>query len=117
MAKSVVKAKDQVLDVDVKNRAKENLGTIEEIVLDKQSGLVAYVVLGAGGLLGIGEKYFALPWNSISYDPDEESFILNVDKEKLKNAPGFDKNHWPDMSDKQWGATIYQYYGTKPYWE
>lgn len=117
MPAAVVKARENVVDVDVKNPAKENLGKIEEIMIDKLSGRVAYLVLSAGGFLGIGEKYFPLPWNSIKYDTNEDCFILNMDKERFKNAPGFDKNSWPDMADRQWGEKVSQYYGTRPYWE
>jgi len=114
---NVVKAKEEVIGVTVKNPADENLGEICEIMLDKESGRTAYAVLDSGSFLGMGGKLFALPWNSISYDPNKECFILNVDKEKLKNAPGFDKDHWPDMADRTWGESISQYYGAKSYWE
>jgi hypothetical protein len=114
---NVVKAKDEVIDVTVKNPANENLGKICEIMLDKLSGQVAYAVLESGSFLGIGGKLFALPWNSINYDTNAECFILNVDKEKLKNAPGFDKDNWPDMANRHWGETVSQYYGVKSYWE
>ncbi|CAN5269051.1 hypothetical protein BH10PSE19_BH10PSE19_18850 [soil metagenome] len=116
MSRNVVKTAE-VIKVDVKNPAKENLGNIEEIMLDKLSGRVAYVVLASGGFLGMGEKYFALPWHSLHFDINENCFILNVDKEKIKNAPGFDKDNWPDMADRQWGQKVFDYYGTKPYWE
>jgi hypothetical protein len=114
---NVVKAKDEVIDVKVKNQADEDLGKICEVMLDKTSGQVAYAVLESGSFLGIGGKLFALPWNAIHYDTNKECFILNVDKEKLKNAPGFDKDHWPDMADRSWGESVSQYYGAKSYWE
>jgi len=113
---NVVKAKE-VVGVEVKNMAHEKLGKIEEVLLDKESGRVAYAVLASGGILGMGEKFFAIPWNALHYDVNEECYDLNVDKEKLKKAPGFDKDHWPDMADRQWGQTVSQYYGTRPYWE
>lgn len=101
---------DEVLGVKVINSSKEDLGKIHEIVLDKTSGQVKYLVLESGSFLGLGGKFFAIPWNSIHYNPDEEAFILNVSKEKLKNAPGFDKNHWPEFSDDRWGKSITDYY-------
>lgn len=115
LGSDVVKT-DEVIGVDVKNTEKESLGNVHEIVLDKQNGNVRYVVLSFGGFLGMGDKLFALPWNAISYDQQEECFILNIDKDKLKNAPSFDKDKWPNMSDKQWGQEIYNYYGSKPNW-
>jgi len=116
LSSEVVKSKE-VIGVSVKNKAGENLGEIYEIILDKHKGYARYVVLSFGGFLGIGDKLFALPWEVISYNPEEECFILNIDKEKLKNAPGFDKNNWPNMADQTWGKNIYNYYGIRPYWE
>jgi sporulation protein YlmC with PRC-barrel domain len=88
----------EVVGYTVKNSAKENLGKIEEIVIDKVSGQVRYVALSFGGILGLGDKLFAFPWKSISYSPQEECFILNVDKEQLNEADGFDKENWPNMA-------------------
>ena len=113
--RTCVKASD-VVGFKVKNAADENLGKIEEIILDKNNGCVRYVILSFGGFLGMGEKLFALPWKSLHYDPNKDCFILNVDKEKLKNAPGLDKD-MPNWADEQWGETIYQYYGVTPYWK
>lgn len=111
----IVKAKEEIIGVYVKNRAKEDLGEIYEIMLDKNTGKVSYVVLESGSFLGMGGKLFAIPWQAINYDPNEQCFILNVNREKLKNAPGFDKNNWPNISDRSWGESITQYYGSKYY--
>lgn len=111
----IVKTKE-VIGVKVKNIAQEDLGKIEEILLDKRTGQVCYVVLSFGGFLGMGDKLFALPWNSLHYDTKQDCFILGVDKEKLKNAPGFDKNNWPIWTDRTWGESIHKFYDTKPYW-
>jgi sporulation protein YlmC with PRC-barrel domain len=105
----VVKS-DEVIGVAVKNSAKEDVGKIEEIVLDKVSGQTRYVVLSFGGLLGMGDKYFALPWKSISYSPEDAAFILSVSKERLEKAPGFDKNNWPNFADQTWARSIETYY-------
>ena len=100
----------------VVNLQNEDLGKIEELMIDLETGRIAYVVLSFGGFLGMGDKLFALPWSAFSVDTTEKRFILNVDKELLKQAPGFDKAHWPNMTDREWGAGIYNYYGSKPYW-
>ena len=105
----LVRSKD-VLSVPVKNRKKESLGEIEEIVLHKITGEVAYVVLSFGGLFGLGDKLFVVPWNSLHYDAEENAFILNVDKDRLENAPGFDKSNWPDMTNDKWILSIDKYY-------
>jgi len=114
---NIVKAKDEVIGVVVKNAAKEKLGKICELMLDKFSGRTIYAVLESDGFLGMGEKLFALPWNAFHYDAEEECFILNIEKEKLKNAPGFDKDHWPDTADSTWLETISEYYGEKSFTE
>jgi sporulation protein YlmC with PRC-barrel domain len=101
----------------VMNLQGENLGKIDELMMDLQSGRIAYAVLSFGGFLGMGDKLFAIPWNALTVNPDEHAFILNVDKETLKNAPGFNKDNWPDFADERWGSQIYSYYGYKPYWE
>ena len=95
----------------------ETLGEIEEIMLDVRSGRIAYAVMSVGGFLGIGEKYFAVPWRAFTMDTDEKAFILDVDKERLMKAPGFDKDHWPAMADQRWAGQVHSYYGVPAYWE
>lgn len=101
----------------VYNSAGEKLGSLEDIVIDVNSGRIAYAVLSFGGILGIGDKLFAIPWNALQIDADNRRLLFDVPKEKLELAPGFDKNNWPDMADERWGADIYGFYGQTPYWE
>lgn len=101
----------------VVNSKDEKLGTIEEIMIDLNKGCIAYAVLSFGGFLGMGDKLFAIPWNALTVDTAEKKFVLNVKKELLERAPGFDKENWPDMADQTWGSKIYTYYGSKPFWE
>jgi sporulation protein YlmC with PRC-barrel domain len=108
----------KLIGTDVENAQGEDLGQIEDVVLDPQDGRVAYAVLSFGGILGVGEKYFAIPWSALTAKAGEDdTLILSVDKEKLKNAPGFNKNSWPNMADRTWGKEIHSYYGVPPYWE
>ncbi|MCK0512652.1 PRC-barrel domain-containing protein [Aromatoleum buckelii] len=102
---------------DVVNRAGEDLGNIKEIMIDVQSGRVAYAVLSTGGFLGLGRKLFAIPWGALTLDTDRKCFILDVDAERLRNAPGFDKDHWPTMADPTWASEIHAYYGQRNYWQ
>ena len=102
---------------DVVNRQGDKLGDIEEIMLDVPSGQIAYAVLAAGGFLGMGEKFFAIPWQALTLDTDNKCFILDIDKERMERAPGFDKDHWPSMADTTWARDIHSYYGATPYWE
>lgn len=102
---------------DVRNAAGEDLGSIEEIMIDVHSGRVAYAVLSFGGFLGLGDKHFAIPWDALSLDRDEHAFILDVDQETLENAPGFDEDNWPQTADGDaWLLEVYDYYGYAPYW-
>src|ERR1019366_3418247 len=112
-----VMAADTLTGDKVVNFHKKDLGKIEHLLIDPASGRSAYRVLSFGGVLGMGDKLFASPWSSLKVDTVEHRFILNVDKELLKPAPGFDKEHWPNMADRAWGAKVYTYYGAKPYWD
>ncbi len=103
---------DTLIGNDVYNHEEEDLGDIKEIMLDMRSGTVAYAVLAFGGLLGIGEKLFAVPWHALQLDTVNKRFVLNVSKERLKNAPGFDEDNWPDMSDVDWVTEVDTFYGT-----
>jgi len=108
---------DALVGNAVYNLQGDDLGGIKDLMLDVHTGQVAYAVLSFGGFFGMGEKYFAVPWNALSLDATERRFTLNADKAKLKNAPGFDRSNWPDMADISWGRQIHSYYGTKHYSE
>jgi sporulation protein YlmC with PRC-barrel domain len=101
----------------VKNTAGEDLGKIDEIMIDIPSGRVAYAVISFGGVLRMGNKLFAVPWEALTVDEDEKCFVMDVDRQTLESAPGFDKDNWPDMADTSWGTEIYRHYGAAPYWE
>lgn len=103
---------DTLIGDDVYNHQQENLGDIKEIMLDMRTGEVAYAVLSFGGILGMGEKLFAVPWQRLTLDTANRRFLLDIGKERLKNAPGFDKNNWPDMASSDWGNQISTFYGT-----
>ena len=102
----------------VVNTAGEQLGIVKELMIDLDDGLVAYAVLSFGGFLGLGDKLFAIPWEALTFNSDNQTFILDVDKEVLEDAPGFDKDHWPDNAKYEagWLLGVYEYYGYSPYW-
>jgi len=101
---------------DVVNTAGESIGTIEAIMLDVASGRIAYAVLSFGGFLGMGSKYFAIPWPALTLDAVEKRFVLAVTRDRLEAAQGFDKDHWPAMADRQWATELHAHYGVDPYW-
>lgn len=94
----------------------EHVGKISDIMLDVRSGQIAYAVLSTGGFLGIGDTLHAIPWGALTLDTDDKCFVLDASAERIKNAPGFDKDNWPSMADMQWGTTVHAYYNRPPYW-
>ncbi len=105
----------QVRGRRVHNRLGDDLGVIEEVMIDLPTGRVAYAVLSFGGFLGIGGKLFAIPWQALKLNESDREFILDVDKHMLQSAPGFDKDHWPNMADPAFTTLIYGYYGYQSY--
>jgi sporulation protein YlmC with PRC-barrel domain len=101
----------------VRNAAGDDLGKVHEIMLDVARGRLAYAVLSFGGFLGIGDKLFAVPWSAMTFDQQAHEFVLDVPREVLESAPGFDKDNWPDMADPGYGSKIFSHYGKTPYWE
>jgi sporulation protein YlmC with PRC-barrel domain len=111
-----------LIGLNVRSAANENLGKIEDLVIAPATGRIRYAVLSfGGGILDLGaSKYFAVPWNKLSFiakgettagTPKEVYCLLDVSKDTLKQAPGFDKNSWPDFADNNWSVTIDQFYG------
>lgn len=88
----------------------EKVGSIKEIMIDVPSGRISYAVLAVGGFLGIGERLFAIPGEALNLDEDKRCVILDVDKERLENALGFDKDNWPDMVDPSWADGVLSYW-------
>ena len=95
----------------------DELGTIEAIMLDVSSGQIAYAVLSFGGFLGVGSKLFAIPWSALTLDAGQKRFVLDVSRERLESAPGFDPDHWPSMADREWATDVHAYYDIEPYWD
>jgi sporulation protein YlmC with PRC-barrel domain len=106
-----------VIGTAVKNPEGEALGEIKDIVIDWEAGEVAYIVLSFGGLLGFGDKLFAMPLEAFSLNAREGVFLLDISKEKLAEAPGFDEDNWPNYPQKQFVEELHHYYGFTPYWD
>jgi sporulation protein YlmC with PRC-barrel domain len=95
----------------------EELGKVEDLVVDLPRGRMAYALLSFTGFLGLGGRLFAVPWAALTLHQDGRSFVVNVDREVLETAPGFDRDQRPDMEDPRWGGAIHSFYGIRPYWE
>lgn len=98
---------------DVYNLQNEDIGDIKEIMLHVSSGRVEYAVLSFGSFLGLGEKLFAVPWSALKLDTVNKRFTLDMSKERLQDAPGFDKDDWPDFADESFVSNLHSYYGTQ----
>ncbi|RCS28607.1 PRC-barrel domain containing protein [Rhodanobacter denitrificans] len=94
----------------VKNHQGDSLGDLKDIMIDTTNGKIAYGVLSFGGVLGMGEKLFAVPWDAIEVDGKNKQLLLDVAKDRLKDAPGFDKDHWPNFADKTFANQVRDYY-------
>lgn len=97
----------------VTNVKGENLGEIKDLMIDTNTGTVNYAVLSFGGFMGLGDKYFAIPFEAFNVNEATEKFVLNVNKEVLESAPGFDKDNWPKSSDTRFWNSLYDVYGVK----
>lgn len=109
----VVLSADTISGDAVVNAQGDDLGKIEDLMIEVSAGKVSYAVLSFGGFLGMGNKLFAVPWGALKLDAENHRFILNVPKDKLENAPGFDKDNWPNFADPQFGQSIYGHYGMR----
>lgn len=97
----------------VRNAQGENLGKVEDFMLDTSTGKVSYAVLSFGGLFGIGDKLFAVPLQAMTPDTENHEFVLNESKERLERAPGFDKDNWPKTGDDKWLQGVHSYYNIR----
>lgn len=97
---------------DVYNPKGEKLGSIKDLMLNTESGKICYAVLSFGGFLSLGEKLFAVPWSALTVDTENKRLVMDTDEDRLKTAPGFDADNWPNMADATWEKSVHGYYGT-----
>jgi sporulation protein YlmC with PRC-barrel domain len=99
----------KIIGTDVVNSKGEKIGDVEDIVLDAK-GNVAYAVVSTGGFLGVGDKMHAVPWTAIRTNTGTDNFMLDVDKDRLRSAPGFDQSSWPNVNDPKWSSENRRYF-------
>ncbi len=97
------------------NTALERLGSIEDVIIDKASGRIAYAVLHFGGFLGFGDHKYPLPWEKLTDNPEIDGYVVDLDRDRLEGAPAYDSN--ASWEDRKWGEEVYAYYGAKPFWD
>ncbi|QEX16789.1 photosystem reaction center subunit H [Hypericibacter terrae] len=105
---------NKVNGTHIYNPKGDHLGEVDEIMIDKLSGKVAYAVATFGGFLGLGQSRYALPWSVLSYDTGKSGYVVALDAEKLKKAPRFENES--TLADREWGKSLHDYYGIPPYW-
>src|SRR5438105_15891394 len=98
MSKPVVLSMTALTGHKVRNMAGEDLGKLDELVLDEDSGRVLYGILHTGGFLGLGNRLIAIPWTRLTIRPDHNGFILNIDMETPENEPSFGRENCPEMT-------------------
>jgi len=113
---SAIRAK-QVLGTNVNDTSGRKIGTIEDVILDKQSNSILFAVVGFGGFLGMNEKYHPIPWSSLDYDPDEGAYVVSFTEEQLKAAPSGSIDELTRDDGMQLRDRTYDYYKAPRYWE
>lgn len=108
-----VRRASKVIGADVHNKANEDVGDIHDLVADTATGKINYAVLSYGGVMGIGDKLFAVPMESLATKADDDKFVLDVTKDRLKTAPGFDKSNWPDFAGADFRKGVDDFYRSK----
>ncbi|HEX6982502.1 MAG TPA: PRC-barrel domain-containing protein [Balneolaceae bacterium] len=107
-------AASDITGTKVKNLEKENIGEIQDLMTDVQTGDIIYAVLSFGGFMGMGDKYFAIPIEAMRFSEfasGNKEIMLDIDKEKLEHAPGFDKDNWPTEARSEFVTSMYKHYG------
>lgn len=107
---------EKVEGTAVMNRSGEKIGEIENVMIEKRSGKVAYAVMSFGGFLGMGERYHPVPWNVLNYDTNLGGYVMDADRTRLEGAPSYSDTEMPNWEDRAWGQSVHDYYGTRPYW-
>jgi sporulation protein YlmC with PRC-barrel domain len=100
----------------VVNTAGEGLGQVQDFMLDMATGQVVYAIVSFAGTLGLTDKWFAIPWEAMTWSPETRHLVLNVSKEMLRQAPGLDKRHWQEQLNMKWLGQSSEYFGFPATW-
>jgi len=113
---NVHKAKD-LMGMKIKNTSNEDLGKVENVMVDLTAGRVVFVILNPDSSLNLGDNYLALPPNALTLSSDHNNLVSDLNRDKLAGAPHFSKDQWPNFSNATFASKVYQYYGKQPYFE
>jgi sporulation protein YlmC with PRC-barrel domain/uncharacterized membrane protein YkoI len=109
----IQKASD-LMSKNLKNPAGDKLGDIKDLAIDPDQGRVVYAIVAAGLISG---KHLAIPYSALSLPSDAKSFVIDMSEERFKSAPSFERDQWPNMTDRNWSNDIHSFYGVRPDWE
>jgi sporulation protein YlmC with PRC-barrel domain len=94
----------------------QRIGSIKRLVIEKVTGKVVYAVAAFGGFLGLGEEFYTIPWEKLTYDPALRGFRADINEEQIRDAPRSSLLNHPDWSDREGEAALHRHYGVPPYW-
>lgn len=112
---TAIRAK-KVLGTSVKDTSGDKIGTVEDLVLDKQTNTILFAVVGFGGVLGMGEKFHPLPWAVLNYDEDEDAYVVPYTKDELKAAPADTIGELTKDDGVPYRDQAFAYYRVDQYW-
>jgi sporulation protein YlmC with PRC-barrel domain len=110
-------AAKQVQGTTVYGTDLDKLGSVEDVMVDKATGRIAYAVLSFGGFLGVGDRYYPLPWEKLSYNTEIGGYVVDIDRDVLEGAPSYTDEATAEWNDEDWGRDVYAYYGVHPFWD
>ena len=101
---------------DLVNEQDKDLGQVQTFVIDMLAGRIAFVIVAFGGFIGISDKWFAMPWEIMTWSPEKKKFVVDMPTNVLATAPGMHKDKWMEEINSDWLAKCYLHYGLAPYW-
>jgi sporulation protein YlmC with PRC-barrel domain len=107
----------QVQGTTVYSTGLEKIGSVEDVMIHKSTGRIAYAILSFGGFLGIGDRYYPLPWEKLSYDTELGGYVTDVDRDVVEGAPSYAGQATASWNDEAWARGVYAYYGAHPFWD
>ena len=98
----------------VYNAALEDLGTVDDVVIDAEAGRIAYAVLSCGGFFGLGERHYPVPWAKLRYEKEMGGYIADVERDVMHGAPSYGDRQSAQWNDEEWARAICAHYGVPP---
>ena len=106
----------QIMGKGIQNYEGKIVGVIRDLMIDPRNSGIALAIFSPGGFLGIPMKFVAVPFRALTFDPDKKVYLLDVSREEIAEAPGFERGQWPQQANRAWETEVYRYYGQTPEW-